>query len=414
MRRESPPRAGLFRRVFQNRDLALLWLGQTISMAGDSIYEKALLWVMLELTGSSGMTGLVALSAYLPTLLVGAWAGVAVDRLDRRRVMIAADAARAGLVLVLPALHAFGRLTPLSLFVVTFAVAMGAAFFNPARDAMVPHLVKDPAQLLRANALVQSSWMLALFLGPAAGIFLLQWLGAATTHLFYIDSATYLVSLVCVAFIALPARQKPPSHAQTRMWTAMVEGLRMAAGDRRVRWLLIITAFDNLFIMGPASVGIVIFTKQVLNRDITSLMLVEACYSVGMILGTALLGQWQRHFNKGRILLIGMILDGITFIPLVWIDTLWATALTIVIHSMAIPLLIVSRPALVQQIVPSDMQGRVFSLIGVTVVGLTAVSSGLTGLVVEFVPIEYVFGIIGLAAGLCGLWGWRVPELRES
>ncbi|HQK22885.1 MAG TPA: MFS transporter, partial [Candidatus Latescibacteria bacterium] len=69
------------------RNLALLWIGQTISMAGDSVYTKALIWLLLDMTGSSGTTGLVAVSAYLPTLLTGVWAGAVVDRSDHRRVM---------------------------------------------------------------------------------------------------------------------------------------------------------------------------------------------------------------------------------------------------------------------------------------------------------------------------------------
>jgi hypothetical protein len=68
----------------------------------------------------------------------------------------------------------------------------------------------------------------------------------------------------------------------------------------------------------------------------------------------------------------------------------------------------------VQRIVPKHVQGRVFSLIGVTVVGLTALSSGLTGIAAEFVSMHAVFGAIGVGAGLCGLWGWSIRELRES
>ena len=405
---------GVLKSSFQNRNLAFLWLGQTISMAGDSIYEKALLWTMLDLTGSSGMTGLVALSGYLPTLIVGAWAGVLVDRFNRRRVMLIADVARTGLVLIVPALFVLDYLTPLNLFLITFAVALGAAFFNPARDALVPHLVQNESQLLKANALIQSSWMFALFLGPAVAVFLLEWLGVGAIQLFSIDSVTFIASFCCIFAIRTPRASETEDNAHGHIWHDFLEGLRLAVRDTRVRWLLIITAVDNLFIMGPATVGVVLFVRSVLQRDIASLMLVEACYSVGMVAGTLLLNIWGRYWNKGRLLLIGMIADGLTFVPLMWVDTLWGTAITIIIHSMAIPLLVVIRPALVQKIVPGNMQGRVFSLIGVTVVGLTAVSSGLTGIVAEVVSMPVVFAVIGVGAAVCGLYGWRVRELRES
>lgn len=403
-----------WQRLLVNRNLALLWFGQTVSMAGDSIYEKALLWIMLDLTGSSALTGLVALSAYLPTLIVGVWAGVVVDRLDRRRLMVAADGARAILVVVIPVFYAFGLLSPSVLFAVTFLVATGAAFFNPARDSFVPVLVADRTQLLRANAIIQSSWMFALFLGPALAFSFLQWLHIRTDHLFYLDALSYAVSLACVW--AITARRERPETAISHppIWHDLVEGIRYAAGDRRVRWLLIVTAADNLFIMGPALVGMVVFVREVLRQDINGLMLIEACYAVGMIAGTLLLPFWESRFNHGRILLIGMVLDGLTFVPLLWVRTLWGTAVTIVIHSLAIPLLVVARPSLVQRIVPHRMQGRIFSMIGVTVIGFTALSTGLTGLVAEAVPMPTVYGAIGIGAALCGLWGWTITELRES
>ena len=133
-----------------------------------------------------------------------------------------------------------------------------------------------------------------------------------------------------------------------------------------------------------------------------------------MIAGTLLLGVWQRHLNGGRILLVGMVLDGLTFVPLFWVRSAWLAGLVIFVHSVAIPMLVVTRPSLVQQIVPSNLQGRVFSIIGVTVVGLTALSSGLTGLVAELVDMPTIFAFIGVGAALCGAIGWTVAELRES
>ena len=403
-----------WRRFFENRNLGLLWFGQTISMAGDSIYQSALLWLMLELTDSSGMTGLVALSAYLPTLIVGIWAGVAVDRLDRRAVMIAADAVRALFVLVIPALFVLGWLGPWRLFGITFLVATGASFFNPARDALVPVLVRDPVRLLKANAVIQSSWMFSLFIAPAAALVLLEWWHVRTDQLFYLDAATYVVSMACILAIALPKVDRAPADRGGSFRHDLADGLRLAAGDRRVRWLLIITALDNLFIMGPATVGTAVFVREVLRRELDSLMIIQACYAVGMIGGTVLLPLWQRRFNHGRILLIGMMLDGLTFVPLYWVDTLWATCLTIVVHSMAIPLLVIARPSLVQQIVPERMQGRIFGMIGVTVVGFAALSTGLTGIAAEFVSMPAIFGVIGVGAALCGVWGWLIGPLRES
>ncbi len=396
------------------RNLALLWVGQTISMAGDSVYTKALIWLLLDMTGSSGTTGLVAVSAYLPTLLTGVWAGAVVDRSDHRRVMIAADGVRALLVLLVPILFAFGALTPSLLFCITFLVATGATFFNPARDALIPSLVSAQTHLLRANALIQSSWMFALLLGPAVAMAFLSLLGAHTQHLFIFGAAAYLISLVCIVALRTSREPQDSAHEPSTLHRDLAEGIRYAFRNRVVRGLLLITAADNLFIMGPAGVGMAVFVREVLKRDIGSLMAIEVCYAIGMIVGTALLPLWNRRFGYGRILIAGMVLDGVTFVPLLWVETLWGTMATIVIHSLAIPLLVVPRPALVQHIVPVNLQGRVFSMIGVTVVGFTAVSTGLTGLVTEWIPMPRVYAFIGVAAALCGVWGYTMKDLREA
>lgn len=396
------------------RNLALLWIGQTISMAGDSVYTKALIWLLLDMTGSSGTTGLVAVSAYLPTLLTGVWAGAVVDRSDHRKVMIAADGVRALLVLLVPILFAAGALTPSLLFCITFLVATGATFFNPARDALIPSLVSERTHLLRANALIQSSWMFALLLGPAVAMALLSILGARTQHLFVFGAAAYLVSLVCIVALDTARKTQDSARGPSTLHRDLAEGVRYAFKNPVVRGLLLITAADNLFIMGPAGVGMAVFVREVLKRDIGSLMAIEVCYAIGMIAGTALLPLWNKRLGYGKILIAGMVLDGATFVPLLWVDSLWGTMATIVIHSLAIPLLVVPRPALVQHIVPVNLQGRVFSMIGVTVVGFTAISTGLTGLVTEWIPMPQVYAFIGVAAALCGVWGYTMKDLREA
>ncbi|MDP6126300.1 MAG: hypothetical protein QGH20_11170 [Candidatus Latescibacteria bacterium] len=114
------------------------------------------------------------------------------------------------------------------------------------------------------------------------------------------------------------------------------------------------------------------------------------------------------------MLLVGMILDGLTFIPIFWVQSISGLAVVIVIHTSVIPLLIVTRPAIIQSIVPTDMQGRVFALVNVTIVGFTALSTGLVGIVAEAVPIRMVFAVIGIGTAACGVLGWASKLLRNT
>ena len=93
---------------YQNRNLGLLWSAQAISQSGDAIYQLALIWLVLDMTNSSIITGIVAMSAYLPALIFGLYAGVFSDRLNRLRLMIFANAGQALTVLLIPLFLWFG------------------------------------------------------------------------------------------------------------------------------------------------------------------------------------------------------------------------------------------------------------------------------------------------------------------
>ncbi len=389
-------------KIFQTRSLTALWLGQVISMSGDSIYQIGLLWLALELSASKTVTGLVAMAAYLPAMLLALPAGAIADRANRRTVMLSADLFRMLVVLVIPVAASLNILSPALLAADAFLVAIAAAFFNPARDAVIPQIV-PPSGLLRANSLIQTSWQFALLIGPAfAGLFL-QLFGLV--HLFTVDSAAYLFSFACILLI----RPRPLATEPRKKGLSvheLLEGFVYVRKSRILFPLLLITIADNLFIMGPAMVGTPVFVKEVIHGQADDYALIMGCYAVGMLIGTAWLVTQGARFGKGKILLWGMVADGFTFVPYFFARSLESMAIVTIIHSLAIPLLTVSRASLIQEITPERLTGRVFALISLAVTGMTAISAGITGLVLEWISPPALFLIIGTVAGLCGVAGF--------
>ena len=160
-------------RIFENRNLVLLWIGHIISHGGDAIYQIALPWLVLELTGSKTTTSLVAVSAYLPAVLFSLFSGVLVDRFDRRRVMMFSDGARMLLIALLAVYLLKGGTSPVVLGIIAFLVATFATLFYPARDALVPDLV-TPDRLTTANAFISTSGQFAHLAGPVLAAALRQ------------------------------------------------------------------------------------------------------------------------------------------------------------------------------------------------------------------------------------------------
>ncbi|MBU2510743.1 MFS transporter [bacterium] len=408
-------KTGWFQRVFVNRNIFNLWVGQIISQSGDSIFEIGLLWLLLELTGSNAITGMVAMSAYLPTLMFGLFSGALVDRFDRRRLMLFSDAIRAVIILFIPLLYWLDGLNGLMLGIITFILASFNSLFNPARDALVGQLIK-PEEQLAANSMIQTSWQYAMFIGPAVAGILLAIVGEV--HLISLDALTFLASFYFIYKIktnktGASMRLKNLPLEFKASWKDMIEGLGYVKKDRRIGALLLFTAVDNFVLMGPAIIGAPIFVREILKEDASSYAFVQVAYAVGMVLGTILLRRFGGALRKSQLIQWGVILDGITFVPLFWVTSFSEMFITITIHAMAIPMIIVARPNIILTIVPSEMQGRVFSLMSVCVFGLTALSIALTGIIAEIIPMNVIYLVIGIIAASTGTFGWFIKEFRE-
>ncbi len=391
------------RSIFLQRNLFLLWLGHIISHAGDAIYQLALPWLILEITGSKTTTSLVALSAYLPAVLFSLLAGVAVDRFSRRGVMIFSDVTRMVTMLILVGFLLAGGTSPVIIGLIAFSVASFATLFYPARDALIPDLVPGTA-LTPANAFISTSGQLAHLLGPLLAGLLVVWVGL--THLFTVDALSFLASMICLALIRLkrPPRDKSerPTHQHL---SALIDGLKYVWRVRSLGLLILLTALNNLFIMGPAIVGMPIFVREVLELDFKAFATIEACMAGGMLVGSFLIWRYGRSLNPSLVLFLGMIMDGLTYSLLYLIDTYVGARVLILIHGIGIPMITVSRTTLIQTVVPNQYRGRVFSMVSLSVIGLTALSAALIGPLAEVIPIATVFLIIGLAAALCGITG---------
>jgi hypothetical protein len=133
-----------------------------------------------------------------------------------------------------------------------------------------------------------------------------------------------------------------------------------------------------------------------------------------MLVSSASLWALARRARKGVAILLGIALDGLTFVPLAFCQTLPQAALAVFVHALAVPLIIIPRTVLIQQLVPGPLHGRAFALINVTVFGMTALSAGLTGSLAELVRPQQLFLALGLAGGLVGLAGLGVRSLRSA
>jgi MFS family permease len=324
--------------------------------------------------------------------------------------MIGADAARVALLALATVLMAAGSLTAPLLTAIAFGIATASVLFYPARDALLPELVPEPG-LNRANALVQLSQQGAFFAGPMAAGWLLKRYGVVSA--FPAGILFFLGSIAALLFL----RGAGAGHRAGRAAVGLAEDFRSGFAaivrDGTLVLLLTFTALDNLFIMGPAIVGTAVLVRDTLHGDASAYALVEATYGVAMILGSLTIGRLGARIGYGRLLLIGIVVDGLTYIPILACRSLPFLIAVSFTHALAIPTITIPRTTLVQRMISPERRGRVFALVNVVVLGTTAVSSGLTGLLLDRISAPALFGWIGSLAAATGLLGFASRRLRS-
>ncbi len=395
--------------LFKNRDIFLLWVGQFISHIGDSIYMIALPWLILDYTGSKTSTALVTASTYLPTLIFGLFAGTIVDRFSRKAIMMISDLLRAITVILIPIFIITGNQSTLIIGVVAFFLSTFGTLFYPARDSLIPSLVNSK-DLPLVNSLISTSGQLSHLIAPLIAGLLVGVVGL--THLFTIDSITFIISFIFIHFIKI--KSKNHTLNSNSYFNDFKSGLKYLKSAHEIRTLIFMTSTNNIFIMGPAIIGIPVYIVEVLKEDFTTLAILESSMALGMLCGSFIIIKFLKNISLIKILFFGILFDGITYSFLYFTELKFVVVLILFIHGIGIPMIVVSRTNIIQKLIPNKFRGRIFAMVNMSVLGTTAISSLLTGLYLEYFSSQSLFLIIGICAMSTVLIGFFSKELMSK
>jgi MFS family permease len=356
--------------TLRQRDFLLAWLGGLISMMGDWVLFIALPIYIYQLTDSALATSGMFVAGLLPSLLLGSFAGVFVDRWDRKRTMIASNLVLAAIVPLLLLLRSDEWVW--IAYVVSFAQASVGQFFRPAENAFLPRLVADE-HLLAANSLNALNNNLARLAGPAVGGALMASFGLQVVAI--VDAVSFLAAAALVSLIhtsgkADPAPGQTVDTAQTawrRIWSEWAEGIGLLRRHRVIGTLLAIDAVSALG-EGVFSVMFVVWVHDVLKGGSEELGWLMSAQAVGGLLGGALLGSVIHRFSPARIFAIGSIVFGILDLALfnypLYVSGIWIGI--VLIGLVGIPTIGVGAGfmTLLQQAVKDAYRGRIFGIRG--------------------------------------------------
>lgn len=394
------------REVFAQPGYRRLWAARTISQWGDTFNFVALALLVYDVTGSGLGVSAVVAAEVLAVLLFAPLAGPLVDRWPRVPVMIGSDLFRLLLVTVLALWHD----APALVYLVAFGMSVGAVFFNPAAQSVLPALVRDD-ELVAANSGIWTAALLSqIVLAPLAGLLVVA---VGYGPAFGINAASYALSALVLRRLRLPAR---PDRVQPRRLVAEArEGVRVLVEHRLLRALAVGQLLAALS-AGATSALLVVLAEEHLGVTGSGYGLLVGAIGVGAALGPLALLRLIRNPRRPLFVFGPFALRGVVDLLLASLAAFPAAVAALVLYGVGTSTGAVTFTSMLQAEAPEHVRGRVFAAMDLLWQGGRLCSLGVGGLLADvygITAVYYLGGVLLLVAAGAGLFATdRDPTTR--
>jgi MFS family permease len=394
--------------ALRHRNFQLYFGGQLISNIGTWMQIIAQGWVVYQLGHSEMTLGLVAFASAVPILIVSPWAGVIVDRVPRRGLLIMTQAGSMLLAFVLAALSFAGVVKEWHVIVLAALLGVVNAFDAPARQAFVPEMVgkEDLPNAIALNSIMFNS---ARVLGPAIAGLLLAIIGVAWC--FTLNGISFVAVILGLWLMKLPPHQAP--HNTASPWNQLVDGLKYAARSREISGLIMLALVFSVFGISYATL-LPAFVEKVLHQGALAYGWVNAAVGLGAVTGAFLLVHRVSRGRRGQML----VLTNIAF-PLILIafsfTSLYPLSLVLA-YGLGVGFMVqfTTLNTLLQTRVEDSFRGRVMGLYTLTFFGFAPFGNLLIGFLGEKLGLGFVMTLFAVCSlVLSRLVLVKTPEIQK-
>jgi MFS family permease len=375
--------------------------------AGQWIQQVTLGWLVYDLTGNSMLLGALNGVRALPFLVTGPMAGVAADRMDRKKLLLRTQWVLIITAVGMGALVASGLLHVSHIFVFTLITGIAWTFTEPVRQSMIPSIVPKE-ELPNAIALNSGGFNLMKVVGPALGGAMIALFGPSGN--FFVQAIAYIGVLFMIYWMNVP-----PTSAQTRQVSALAnlkEGFAYVWSTPAVLALMILAYVPRVFAV-PYQTLMPVFQKDVLKVGPEGLGLLMAAPGVGAVIAVLLLASLgNRMRRQGLLLVAGIVILGFFLILFSQITYFPLALVSLVLVGIFQMLFLASTNTILQMIVPDKLRGRVMSLYMLDR-GFMPAGALFAGVTAHFIGAPWTVAIMGaIVIVLALVVAWRVPALR--
>jgi MFS family permease len=387
----------MYRRLLRRRAFRRLWGGMTVSLLGDALTFTALVWLVYERTGSAAQIGGLVAVATAPVVVGGPLAGVALDRFDRRSLLVADNVLRGAAVGAVPLLAWAGALHTWQLYAVAGLHGLLKMIPLAGVPSLIPELVDDD-ELEAANGLESVSFALASVAGPAAAGVLVSTAGAA--NVLVLDAASY--GVFALALLGVPARSCAPAERST---ARLRDALRFVMS---VPVLLATTSMFMLVNVGEAAVAVVlpVYAHEVLGGGPAAYGILVSASGGALLVGSLAAGAATRRLPLGSAIGVCEAAGGALLLPLALRPQLPGALAALAGASLCLGTLTVWAQTIRMRVLPAELRGRVFALLRTSMQATPPLGALLAAplLGAGGIPLAVVVAAIVIAApGLAGL-----------
>ncbi len=395
--------------IFRNLNFLWIWIGQSISLVGDFLYLIALMWWVLEHTGSTAAMATVAICSSLPSIILGPFAGTYVDRVDKRRLLIFMDLGRGILITIPGVLYFLNQLQVWHIFVIAALLSSMSTFFNPALASFIPVIV-DREHLIRANSASQMSSNLSGVIGPALGGALVALFGAG--YVMLLNALSFFVSVAAIILVKIRTGTVVKPEEKKKFFEDLMDGLNLVRTESGILGLVILFSVLNFFV-APVGVLIPLMVKKILQMGAEGFGVLGSSISIGLVLGSLLLGAVGRLKRTGPYVLAGIIMAGSCLALFGVSESFLFSIFLLGGCGFGLSFANVLVPVVFQTKIPPEKQGRVFGTLGTVSGGLRPVSLALVGVLGGILHIQTIVFLSGVLVVLGGLTGFLIPGIRK-
>ena len=396
-------------RALRHRNYRLFFTGQSVSLIGTWITRVATSWLVYRLTGSELLLGIVSFCGQIPTLLFAPFAGVVVDRGDRRRILIWTQILSALQSAGLAVLTLSNVITVAEILALQVVQGLINAFDTPVRQALVVHMVEDQRDVPNAIALNSSMVNGSRIVGPSIAGIVISAVGEGWC--FAIDAFSYVAVVISVFLM----RFKPHVRDTSRK-NAMADlntGWRYVSGSMPIR-----TALIQLAIVSTAGMPYTVLMPAIVTEELhggaNTLGLLMAASGVGALIGALYLASRETVVGLGRVILIGTLAFGVSLIAFSMTHNVWIAAVLLGIAGGGFMTQMASTNTIIQTIVHEPFRGRVMSFYAMAFFGSAPIGSLLAGVIAARVGAPLTVRLGGVVCLLCGAWfAYMLPRVRR-